>query len=156
MIPHGSERHEIIYLLVHNKLPTKERLFWINLEENPYCGYCFENFGIAAVGDLVHTFCSCRKLTDLWKKVRENLQDILQLKKLPENDVDLISLQFLYRVKARDLVWLISTYVCEIWRFNQGSDRAHLCKEKFFGFLRFKYKRDYQKSLVGHIGGLSD
>ena len=37
---HLSEARDAIYLLVHNKLPVRERMFRIGLAGDPYCTQC--------------------------------------------------------------------------------------------------------------------
>ena len=64
-----SPAREILFLLVHNKLPVRERLFRINVAVDPYCEYCLENTG-AEICDLEHYFCSCSRVAETWERLR--------------------------------------------------------------------------------------
>ena len=150
-IPYGSRRHEITYLLVHNKLPTKERLFHIGIEQEPYCSYCLDELGMAMVSDLQHFFCCCGRVASIWNGIKTCLENLLHVPSLPLKDLDLISLNFSHQSNAREIIWLISWYVSEIWYMSRGKNSEHLSRGKFFGFLQFKYKNDFKKGLVGDI-----
>ena len=50
-----AEARDILFLLVHNKLPVSERLFRVGLRQDPYCQHCVG----AEIADLEHLFCSC-------------------------------------------------------------------------------------------------
>ena len=50
-----SKAKDVLFLLLHNKLPVRERLFRIGLRHDPYCLRCAG----AEVHDIVHLFCSC-------------------------------------------------------------------------------------------------
>ena len=46
---------DIMFLLLHNKLPVMERLFRMRLKPDPYCLRCTR----AEINDVVHFFCKC-------------------------------------------------------------------------------------------------
>ena len=58
-----SSAREILYLLVHNKLPVRERFFRIKVEVDPYCEYCLDITG-AEICDVDHYFCSCSRVAE--------------------------------------------------------------------------------------------
>ena len=47
----AASAKDVQFLLVHNKLPLKERLFRIGLSIDPYCEYCLS----AEVCDVEHS-----------------------------------------------------------------------------------------------------
>ena len=49
-----AHARDILYLMVHNKLPVLERMFRIRLATDPYCEYCPG----AVISDVEHFFCS--------------------------------------------------------------------------------------------------
>ena len=55
-----SKAKDVMFLLLHNKLPVKERLFRIGLKNDPYCLKCDG----AEINDIVHFFCSCEAQYD--------------------------------------------------------------------------------------------
>ena len=61
-----AEARDILFLLVHNKLPVPERLFRVGLRQDPYCQHCVR----AEIADLEHFFCSCEKTRQAWAWVR--------------------------------------------------------------------------------------
>ena len=52
------EARDVMFLLLHNKLPGPERLFRIGVRLDPYCLHCPG----AEVADLEHFFCSCVRI----------------------------------------------------------------------------------------------
>ena len=60
---------DVMFLLLHNKLPVQERLFRIRLRADPYCLYCVG----AEIGDAVHYFCTCHKISDTWSWVKRQV-----------------------------------------------------------------------------------
>ena len=57
-----SSSREILFLLLHNKLPVRERFFRIKVEVDPYCDYCLDITG-AEICDVEH-FWSERRCAD--------------------------------------------------------------------------------------------
>ena len=43
---------------------------------------------------------------------------------------------------SNEVIWLVGTYVGEVWRCLVIKSCAMLGDDKFFGFLKFKYKMD--------------
>ena len=60
---------DVMFLLLHNKLPVPERLFRIRLRADPYCLYCVG----AEIGDAVHFFCTCQKTSETWSWVKRQV-----------------------------------------------------------------------------------
>ena len=57
---------DVLFLLVHNKLPVPERLFRIGVRNYPYCLHCPG----AEIADIYHFFCSCKRTGEGWAWVR--------------------------------------------------------------------------------------
>ena len=136
-----SKTNEVMYLFIHNKLPLNERLFRIHLSADPYCSSCLDNIGIAEIANREHCFCGCGELTRVWGAVKEVLLKLLTSKatSIP-GDMDFLTLNFTQKRNEKEIVWLVSTYVSELWRqMKLGSAPS---KDQMFGFLRFKYKAD--------------
>ena len=70
---HLSVARDVLYILVHNKLPVRERMFRIGLSVDPYCDQCPGG----AVCDLEHFFCSCLRVANVWGWVRRSLVSML-------------------------------------------------------------------------------
>ena len=62
----NPEARDVLFLLIHNKLPVLERLFRIGVKQDPYCLHCAG----AEVADLEHFFCACVRTRQCWSWVR--------------------------------------------------------------------------------------
>ena len=65
---------DVLYLLIHNKLPLREKMFRIGLAADPYCEACSS----AEISDVHHFFCSCSRVSDVWLEVRALIVDIFK------------------------------------------------------------------------------
>ena len=129
-----SKAKDVLFLLLHNKLPVKERLFRIGLKNDPYCVKCPG----AEINDIVHFFCSCEAVCDTWSWVKRQVMQLGQLG-AGVNDWEIVN--FLYENSCHDaeIVWIVSSYVLYVWE-TVHVKRLELKLDKFFGFLTFKYK----------------
>ena len=73
----SSSERELLFLLLHDKLPVKERLFRIGQAVDPYC--CLEQ-NIAVVCDVDHLFCSCLRVAELWRRLAYLVRSLLDCK----------------------------------------------------------------------------
>ena len=96
------EDHDTLFLLVHQKLPVRERLFRIKLEHDPYCVNCL-NQGLVEIDDLQHFFCLCKKVNSVWKNVKEVVSNLLQVNVTNES---LLCLQFPEGNFDQEICWL--------------------------------------------------
>ena len=138
---HSSEK-DIAFLLVHNKLPTKERIFRVGLAVNPYCPICPS----ALECDSHHIFCSCLRVRNVWQSVRDILEEIIG----ETNITDLAFINFSFPSSPRDneAVWLIGNYLYSVWHYMKLRSMDYVQEEELFGYLRFKYKTDQQGARV--------
>ena len=116
-ISFSTSVHEVLLLLIHDKLPMEERLFRINLKQDPYCSFCLESFGIAAIADREHYFCSCQRTSTIWNNIKQVLQVLLH-NYSSFRDLDLLTLDIPRQQATEEAVWLISNYVHMIWVSN--------------------------------------
>ena len=136
----ASSTREILFLTIHNKLPTQERLFRIGLLTDPYCQFCLPING-AVVCDREHLFCECLRVLDTWQSLRN-----IVMKRIPTSisvtNLDLITLN-LPKIKADgEVAWLIGIFLEETWKFFKGNEGNRLSERKLFGFLKFKFRAD--------------
>ena len=130
-----ARARDVLYLLIHNKLPVPERLFRIRLRNDPYCRTCVSG---AEIADVEHFFSQCEGVVSTWTLVRN---EILRYGKV-HRDVEnwkILNLMFPKSRLDNELVWIVSSYALYVWDsvYSRGADvRA----EQFFGFLKFKYK----------------
>ena len=73
-----SSAREVLFLLVHNKLPVRERFFRIKVAVDPYCEHCLDITG-AEICDVEHFFCSCNRVTETWERLRIIVLNLLDV-----------------------------------------------------------------------------
>ena len=133
-----------MYFLVHNKLPTRERLFRFFSVNDPYCSTCLDA-NMLYIADRVHYFCECVKVNEVWQAVKNLMVEVSDNELARTDNFDLLTLRVPNLKNRRDseLVWIVSTYVFEVWNQLHEKEVSNISKEMMFGFLRFKY-RSYQ------------
>ena len=129
-----DKARDVLFLLLHNKLPVKERLFRIGIKHDPYCLKCAG----AEIDDIVHFFCSCLSVSNTWSWLKRQIVRLGQMDGRVE-DEEIVNLCFVNSSNETEIVWLVSSYVLYAW------ETVHIKKQevkldKFFGFLTFKYK----------------
>ena len=143
----SSPAREMVYLLIHNKLPTQDRLFRVGLASDPYCDYCLA-LGEALFCDREHFFCSCDRVSPVWEVIRNILIDMLPQSMCTISNLDLITLNFPKCQSDTTAVWVLGSYLEETWReiYTEGS--RCLKRGRLFGFLKYKYRKDQIGSRV--------
>ena len=129
-----SGARDVLFLLMHNKIPVKERLFRIGMRHDPYCFKCAG----AEVSDIVHFFCMCEAVCNTWAWLKRQVEQLGQMGARVD-DWEIVNLCFENSSRDAEIVWLVSSYVIYVW------EMVHIKKlevklDKFFGFLTFKYK----------------
>jgi len=129
-----GKARDVLFLLLHNKLPVKERLFRIGLKHDPYCLKCAG----AEVSDIVHFFCICEAVCNTWAWLKGQ---VVQLGHMGVNveDGDVVNLLFLKSSRDSEIIWLVSSYVSYVWEMVHVK-KSEVKLDKFFGYLTFKYK----------------
>ena len=107
----GPEVRDILFLLIHNKLPVPERLFRIGLKQDPYCQYCEG----AEVPDLEHFFCSCVRIRQSWSSMRMRILGLCD-QGLMSSNWELVNLFLPSTQSEQEIVWLIGNFV---WYVHQ-------------------------------------
>ena len=125
---------DVMYLLIHNKLPVQERLFRIRAKNDPYCQFCVG----AEIGDIEHFFTKCEGIEATWSLLKNEIMKFGKFR----NELDgwtILNLMFPRSRFEKELIWLVSSYVQYVWDtvHVRGAD---VSAEQFFGFLKFKYK----------------
>ena len=142
----ASETKEIIYLVIHDKLPVKERLFRVGVGPDPYCLECLNIVGAVAVTS-EHFFCTCLRVVDVWTEIKQVLNGLLP-SVATTTDLDLITLKFERSQVENEMTWIIGNYLAETWKSLHIRGQARLRRESVFGFLKFKFKSEQQGARV--------
>ena len=130
----APEVRDVMFLLIHNKLPVPERLFRIGVRNDPYCLHCPG----AELADLEHFFCSCVRTRQCWSWTRLKILGLCEQGLMCSN-WELLNFLLPKTGFEQGVVWLISSYVGYVWEQCYARDSG-VVLEKFFGFLSFKYK----------------
>ena len=128
------EARDVMFLLLHNKLPVPERLFRIGVRLDPYCLHCPG----AEVADLEHFFCACVRIRQCWSWVRLKILGLCD-QGLGFSNWELLNFVIPKTKFEEGILWLISCYVSYVWEHCYVRDSG-VVLEKFFGFLTFKFK----------------
>ena len=134
----SSQVRETMFLLVHNKLPVRERLFRIQVVNDPNCTLCLNDTG-GVVCDQEHMFTSCVKIRDIWDAVRFLVDPLLPQQNVADNQ--LLSFNFKSGSYDAEISWLLGNYVHEVWTTFVNKGRI-IRRAELFGFLKFKFKQD--------------
>ena len=120
-----AEIRELFFLLLHNRLPVKERLFRIGMTTEPFCDYCLAVKSINSICDMEHFFCQCLRVIEAWRGVKEIACNLLQVNL---RDSDLTTLLFPGHTFDAEVMWLLGSYVhymdfysCKTSHFYQSS-----------------------------------
>ena len=145
----SSSSREICYLLVHDKLPVRERLCRVGITSDPYCDICPGSL----VCDREHFFCSCQRVNLVWRWIKGI---VIGLTGTNVEDRDLVGFRLPQCVREMEIVWLLGNYFDMTWSNIYTKGKALLRLEEFFGYLRFKYREDQQgaRPLLHYIPGL--
>ena len=130
-----SASHDICYLLVHNKLPVKERLFRVNLIGDPYCSICPGT----QLCDIDHFFCSCLRVKEAWLLIKNSIHNLIGS---APPDYQLVRFSFPKCNFENEVIWLMGSYVRELWKELYFNEEAIIKTEEFFGYLKFKFRAD--------------
>ena len=136
-------------MLLHNKLPVKERLFRVGMSNDSLCTLSPGS----RIGDIKHFFCSCDMVSSAWTTVHIMLDSLLGVHVA---SYDLFHYLFPSCPKEREVVWLLGNYVGRIWDELHVKSSKTIDAEEFFGYLTFKYKSDQfgAKIPLGVVPGL--
>ena len=121
------EARDVLFLLIHNKLPVPERLFRISVRQDPYCLHCPG----AEIADVEHFFCSCRMTSQCWSWVRLKILGLCD-QGLTSSNWELLNLFLPKSQFEKEIVWLMGTYVEYVWSKVFTGD-SELKIEKFLG-----------------------
>ena len=128
---------EISFMLVHNKLPTKERTFRVGISPDPVCHICPGRVNSNAE----HFFCGCVRVGLVWARIKTILVQLIG-----ENVCNWKLINYLMPVNnnEKEVVWLLGNYIWKCWKDLFSHPQDFLKEEEFFGFLRFKFRNDQQ------------
>ena len=128
----GCKERDVLFRLIHNVLPTRERLCRINIVDDAICpleGVALEREGPVLEGrkrldklfvsgpvqDRVHVLCDCSRVVNCWAWVRNVVVWELLPPSTYVSDEELILLAFPEVQMGGLVIWLVSAYVAWAW-----------------------------------------
>ena len=119
------KQREVMFLMVHNILPTKERLWRLNQVDSDQCDK------MDGLEDVVHLFCSCKRSQVAWSWMRRKI-----INRYPElqrlSDFEILHLLTLdHSDNPMDLIWLVANFVTYVWAKKTESSSYYIDLEKF-------------------------
>ena len=107
-----AEPRDILFSLIHNLQPNRERLFLQNRSQDPFCPVpqCQ-----GQVQNREHMFCTCYLVSEAWVWVRTRLLQLLRntIGASGISSEDFLLLNFPKDSMDKELVWLLGNY-CDI------------------------------------------
>jgi len=121
---------ELLFLLIHKKLPVKERLYSINLANS-------EALQVNEVCDVEHYFCSCLRVSAAWSCLKSVNMNLVNAN---ISDRSLLTLNFPKSAFTNEVTWIMGAYTHYVWSSIQVEGTGSIERKKLFGYLKFKYK----------------
>ena len=126
------KQRELLFMLVHNILPTRQRLFRLNQAQDVNC---LEGDGEESIE---HLFCSCRRTQAAWAWMRRKIINLFPHLQALSN-FEMLNLVTVGQTKVVDYVWLISNYVDYVWAQKSELNDYNIDLDKFILILQQKY-----------------
>ena len=99
---------EILFLIVHNIIANKDRVFRFNMIASPNCSIC------RVIQDNVHLFCDCVNVREAWFWLRQRLLGLLPQEGCQTSNFEFINLMFTSGILDSEVVWLLGVYVHQV------------------------------------------
>ena len=129
-----AEPKDILYCLVHNIQPTRERLFEQKRAGNAFCPLpqCQDK-----VQDREHLFCSCSLVCEAWVWLRTKLLQLLPstIGAVGTTNEEFLLLQFPKDSKDKEVVWVLGNF-CDIVLKIVVVKKRKLTADRVAGMLR--------------------
>ena len=154
---HDSTAKDILFRIIHNILPNRQRLFRMNKCADPFCeneavwreveGPLNEsvsnrsNMKIVVGGEIednLHLFSSCGKTRESWLWLRRIVLEFLPPNSESLSNWEIIHLAFPQYLYENSILWLISSY-CEIVWTDSVKRRQNLDSRKVISALKNRY-----------------
>ena len=152
------EARDTYFKLLHNCLPTRQRLFLRNKAPDPYCsretvrrlvhgpllpGSIREKIAVGGcLGDIVHTFVQCKRVAGVWGWTRRLLLKFLHSDWSNLSDLELLFLTWPKYTEDQTMLWILSQYIHYIW-LQDRKIITNIQLAPFIGYLSNKFKQHH-------------
>ena len=104
------------------------------MKNDPFCDICEG----AEICDIEHVFSKCERTRVLWSWVRGKIVKWLGVGGL--SDWELLNLRFPNVDRAKEVLWLVGTYIEGIYDRVFVNEKHKIDGAEFFGWLQFKFR----------------
>ena len=142
-----SKVRDIMFLIIHNILPTMDRLHRMNIRDTAMCKKEDGN------EDVEHLFTGCVRTQVAWAWARRKGMHLMPVwaTEFP-SDFELLHLTY-EAVMNVEILWLISMYCYYVWQEkNKSGNNYFVCVDKLRSFLMQEYQEtQYSQNLLAFI-----
>ena len=128
-IVHDTLAKDIMFRIIHNIIPNRQRLFKLNQCTNPFClEEVIERDNIAVGGpqeDNLHLFASCKRTREPWLWLRRRILELLPPNSDNLSNWEILHLSFPEYIHENTICWIISSYCDIIWN-DMAKRRLHV------------------------------
>ena len=132
-----SKTRDIMFLVIHNILPTRDRLHRMNMSNSDICKK------LDGVEDVEHLFTGCVRTQVAWAWTRRKVIHLMPdwVRQFPSN-FELLHLAY-EAILSTEILWVISMYCSYVWneKITHGSNYS-ICVDK----LRSVMFQEYQEN----------
>ena len=114
----SSDARDVMFLVIHDIYPTRQRLFRMGLHPTGTCEVC------RGVQDVTHLFTGCGHVRDLWLYVKSKLVRNQVISNLSVNDFELLTLSFNIKKKKTSAYCFI---ICNFVLYVHSSFKKEFC-----------------------------
>ena len=111
----NSQVRDVMFLIIHDVLPTKQRLFRMNKCRSEDCD---QGDGLE---DVVHLFTGCRRVQVAWAWCRRKIMNLITQPNYP-SDFELLNLAYVSDMDD-EIIWLVSNFCYYV--YDQRRKKAH-------------------------------
>ena len=132
-----SKVRDIMFLVIHNILPTRDRLHRLNMSEN---NKCKKEDGVE---DVEHLFTGCVRSQVAWAWARRKIMHLLPdwVTQFPSN-FELLHLAY-EALLSMEVLWVVSTYCSYVWNEKvRGGNNYFICVDKLRLFMMQEYQEN--------------
>ena len=104
-----SEIRDLMFMLIHNILPTRDRLARLGRRQDALCSA--EDGNESAE----HLFSACTRTQVVWAWARRKIIHLMPQSNIYPSDFELLHLAFEPNTMEKEIVWVISHFCCYVW-----------------------------------------
>ena len=135
-----SEVRDLMFMLIHNILPTRDRLARLGRRQDAVCSA--EDGNESAE----HLFTACTKTQVAWAWARRKIIHLMPVSNIYPSDFELIHLALEPNTMEKEIVWLIAHYCWYVWDQKKKHGYRYIID---VDKLRTYYMKEYLENQFG-------